>query len=246
MSKSKKVSNNIYSLPIIPVLQTWGEWGAYMSDEADPSFSFKLRPVQLTTRGDGGVSVKKEMRVKEAFPMRERFFAIQTAQDALAFFQEYGPFQVDKYLGTQVKPVTLAQTLRRRNFYLHALTERSIDNLARTYSGDELREGMENWYLWSPLPMELVFRQPMAALVRSKDVEDALRATVFLDRLRGLPWQRCIREDCGRPFEVKGARARLYCSPECAHLQSVRNYNKRKLAAKAAKPAKHATKKGKR
>ncbi len=199
--------------------------------------------MRQTIEPDGIRYQREPNRVEEAFALREQFFAIQNANDALQFFERYGPYQLTKQWDTTAQPVKLSQVLRRRDYYLDALLHRSIDNIGRKYSGDELREGLDNIYLWQNLPMELVFRQPMTALVRCKDVEDALRATVFLDRLRALPWQRCIREDCGKPFAVKGQRAKLYCSPECAHLQSVRNYNKRQHTAKIAKAAKPTTKK---
>ena len=246
INKSKKVSKDIYLLPIFPALETRDEWEAYIGEEADPVITFVLRrrpPQQLE---DGSVkSGLLPFRQKEAFALRDNFFAIQSAEDALRFFQEYGPYQLAKHLDMETQPVKLSQVLRRRDFYTHALFERSIKNMARNYKGEEVREAFENMYLWGNLPMELVFRQPMGAIVRCKDVEDALRATVFLDKLRGLPWKRCARKDCGKPFEVKGKRERLYCSPECAHLQSVRNYNAKQtaMAVKATKPA---VKKGKR
>jgi hypothetical protein len=234
------MSNSIYSLPIFPLLETAGAWQAFLGDEADPVISFKLGPMRQTIEADGIRHQREPDRVKEASTLRDHFFAIKDAKDALQFFQEYGPYQLAKQWDPTAPPISLSQILRRRDYYLDALLHRSIENMHRTYSGDELREGLDNIFMWQNLPLELVFRQPLQAIVRCKDVEDSLRATVFLDRLRALPWQRCIRTDCGKPFEVKGQRAKLYCSPECAHLQSVRNYNKRqhtKKMTKAAKPA---------
>jgi hypothetical protein len=240
------MSKSIYSLPIHPILETAGAWQAFLGDEANPVISFKLGQMRQTTEPDGGIRYQRAPdRVEDAFVLRERFFAIRNAKDALQFFELYGPYQLTKQRDTTAEPIKLSQVLKRRDYYLDALLHRSIDNIHRKYSGDELWEGLDNIFLWQNLPIELVFRQPLTALVRCKDVEDALRATVFLDRLRALPWQRCVREDCGKPFPVKGQRAKLYCSPECAHLQSVRNYNKRQQSAKAAKAAKAVMKKRK-
>jgi hypothetical protein len=236
MNKSKKMSKeNIYTLPIIPVLQTSGEWRAYMDQEPDPAFTFNFerRPLAMGSDGKKNWTAEPE-RIKEPFAMRERFFAIRDKEDALRFFQEYGPLQLAKAWDVVAPPVKLSVVLDRRDFYLEALLNRSVDNFRRKYEGDELTEGMENIYLWQNLPMELVFHQPLQALVRCKDVEDALRATVFLSRLRSLPWQRCLRDDCGKPFEVASRRPKLYCTPECAHLQSVRNYNKRQQQGKSS------------
>jgi hypothetical protein len=232
------MSKSIYSLPIHPVLETAGGWQAFLGHEANPVISFKLGPMQQQTIEPDGIRYQRVPdRVEEAFELREQFFAIQNAKDALQFFERYGPYQLTKQWESTAQPVKLSWILRRRDFYLDALLQRSIDHMDRTHSGDDVREGLDNFYLLQNLPMELVFRQPMTALVRCKDVEDARRATVFLDRLRALPWQRCVRQDCGKPFPVKGQRPKLYCSPECAHLQSVRNYNRRKQATKATKPA---------
>lgn len=220
------MSKIAYTLPITPFLKTFEEWRAFADDENGGTISFELAPRRKIELPDGTVTYKTEdLRIKDAFVLRERFFEIKTLHDALAFFQEFGPYQVDSYLGQAAKPVKLKAILHRRDFYSNALLHRSIGNLGRTYSADEMREFGENLYLWYPLPMELLFAQPMQAYVKCKDVEEALRASVFLDRLRGLPWQRCAREDCGRPFEIKNRHARLFCTPACAHLQSVRNYN---------------------
>src|ERR1035437_5246320 len=40
MNKSKKISKDIYSLPIFPVLETRDEWEAYIGEEADPVITF--------------------------------------------------------------------------------------------------------------------------------------------------------------------------------------------------------------
>lgn len=247
MNKTKKMSkeaySRIYSLPIIPFLKTAGEWEAYIGQEADPviSFLFRKRPVQILEDGRRQWEAAPD-RQKEGFALREQFFAIKSAEDALRFFQEFGPYQLPQLWDATAQPIKLSQVLSRRDYYLDGLLHRSIENIARKYSGDEVGEGLDNIFLWQNLPMELVFRQPMSALVRCKDIEESLRATVFLDRLWGMPWKQCKREDCGKPFEVKTAREKLYCSTECAHLSAVRTYNKAKQTAKAAKPV---AKKGK-
>jgi len=104
----------------------------------------------------------------------------------------------------------------------------------------QTRAAFEDYYLWQPLPMEMVFQQPPVVIVRCKDIQEAMRASVFLDRLDGFPWRRCAREDCGQVFKLESKRARLYCSTDCAHLKSVRSYNERKRAeaARAAKAKK--------
>lgn len=195
MSKTNKMSKDVYTIPIHPALETMSAWEARMNEEPDPVISFVIRnnPAEMDENGE----VRWQsfpIRMAEAFKLRDEFFAIKTPDDALSFFQSYGPYQVGKPLDLVSKPIRFSQILQRRDFYSHALFERSIDNIRKNYSGDDFAEGLANTYLWQNLSIELLFLQPMNAIVRCKDVEDALRATVFLDRLRGMPWKRCARE----------------------------------------------------
>jgi hypothetical protein len=123
----------------------------------------------------------------------------------------------------------LPQILKRRDFYIDALV-RPINFDAGTCGGEgSTRTALENLYLWQSLNIELLFRQPMLAVTRCKDVESALRASVFIDRVMGLPWKRCAREDCGQLFNANGRKkSAIYHDEACAHLQAVRSYNNRK------------------
>jgi hypothetical protein len=223
--------SKIFALPIRPLLETAGEWEAFIGDETDPVISFKLSLRRREIVMPDKVRYEREPAlIKDAFLLREHFFEVRNAEDALKFFQEYGPFQLAKQWDGTAKPIKLSQAIGRRDFYLDALI-----NSPRTFRDDEVGAAIDDLYLWQNLPLELPFRQPMHAVVRCKDVEDALRASVFLDRLRAMPWRRCMREDCGKPFELPRRRAKIYCSPECSHLQSVRFYNKRQQSAKPTK-----------
>jgi hypothetical protein len=50
----------------------------------------------------------------------------------------------------------------------------------------------------------------------------AMVLSVQVDHLRGAKFRFCMKTDCGKPYEVTSAHARLYCSQECAHHASVR------------------------
>jgi hypothetical protein len=229
-----KFMSRTYSMPITPFLDSQFEWETTMGRENDPVFSFTLPPVHRRRIDQG--------RFKEPFAMREQFFAIKDAEEVLSFFREFGPYKLVTV--STAESMTLSSVLRKRDFYEDALL-RPLE-CGRVYSGDSIREGLEDMYLWQNLPMELTFRQPMQAQVRCKDIEEALRATVFLDRLRALPWQRCMRSDCGKPFEATSKRAKMYCSPACAHLQSVRSYNERQRQPTTKKKTKKIAKKKRR
>ena len=127
--------------------------------------------------------------------------------------------------------------------FRHALLERSVENIARTYEGHEIAQFAKNLYLWSALRMELLFRDPPTARVAWKDIQDSLRASVFLDRLDGFRWKRCKRQDCGQVFELKSKHERVYCSGS-SRLQAARDWNKREKVAVTSR--KLAVKKGKR
>lgn len=50
----------------------------------------------------------------------------------------------------------------------------------------------------------------------------ALVGTVLIDRLEGARFKVCRRPDCHRTFRLQSKHKRMYCSYDCAHLQSVR------------------------
>lgn len=226
-----------YSLPIYSGLRTRAPWRVSMSDEADPVFSTRLI---VRTERDGNTShYRWDDVVEDVFALRRRVFDLKTIEDARRLFEDCGPWQVAEDMDIEGKPVRFSAVLRGRDFFRHALLERSIDNLARTYEEDQIAEAFENVYLWSALRMELLFRDPPTARVACKDIQDSLRASVFLDRLDGFRWKRCKRQDCGQVFELKSKHERVYCSGACARLQSARDWNLRnqpatKLAKKAA------------
>ena len=204
-----------------------------MSEDADPLFSFAWRRIETVDK-DGTKSWSLRETSINVFEIREALFSVKDATQAIAFFQAYGPWQIKEHLSTESNPIRLSGLIRQRDFYRDALLSREIWSIHKASTNDQMRTLLQDWYLWQPLPMEMVFRQPPAVVIRCKDIQDAMRASVFLDRLDGFPWRRCAREDCGKVFKLESKRARLYCSTDCAHLQSVRSYNDRKRA-KAAK-----------
>jgi hypothetical protein len=66
---------------------------------------------------------------------------------------------------------------KMRDFYRDALLGRPIKIEENIDFSDE--ESSENVYLWHNLTLDLSFQQPMKAIAYCKDVETALRATVF-------------------------------------------------------------------
>jgi hypothetical protein len=236
MNKTNIMSKRFYSLPVVPYLETRGGWRVQMTEDADTIFSFSARPPQPKEEG-GAKSWSMDPTQFNVFEIREALFVVRSPEDALRFFETFGPWQIKEHFGTEAREMRFSSVLKQRDFYLDALLTRDPwgGGSRRGTSDQEIRAALQDWYLWQPLPMEMVFQQPPSVVVRCKDIQDAVRASVFLDRLDGSPWRRCAREDCGKVFKLESKRARMYCSTDCAHLQSVRSYNERKRA-EAAKP----------
>jgi hypothetical protein len=229
-------------VPIYSALKTRAPWRVNMSDDPDPEFSAQLI---VRTEQEGNTTHHRwDDVIEDVFEVRRRVFNIRTPKDVRQLIEDWGPWQIEKTSTVAGIPIRFSAVMRRCDFYRNALLDRSVEDLSRVYEGDEVAEGVENFYLWQALPMELVFRDPPTARAICMDIEDSLRASVFLDRLDGFTWRRCRREDCGQIFELKNKREKLYCGNKCAHLQSVRDSNERKKAAQ--KPAKRVAKKGKR
>lgn len=231
-----------YSLPIYSALRTRAPWRVSVSDEPDPIFTTKL--IVRTGKDGTTTNYRWDDVAEDVFDLRRRVFDVAAIEDVKKLLEECGPWQVKSRDDVEGIPVRFSAVIQRRDFFKHALLERSIDNTARTYEGDQIAEAFENFYLWHPLPMELLFRDPPTARVACKDIEDSLRASVFLDRLDGFRWKRCKRQDCGQVFELKSKHDRVYCSASCARLQAARDHIKRGKQAEASR--KIAAKKGKR
>lgn len=235
MNKTKKLSKRIYALPVLPYLDTRSGWIVGMTDEADPLFSFSAPPPQIRVEEDGTKSGSYGRTSEDAFAVREALFGVRSIQDALIFFEAYGPWQIDTHLGMGAATLRFSSLIQTRDFFQAALLSREIGSPPKGSTAEQMRDSIQNFYLWQPLRMELHFRQPPGAIVRCKDVEEATRASIFLDRMDGLPWRLCARKDCGKVFKPKSKRVQLYCDPDCAHLQSVRSYNERKRIEAAKK-----------
>ena len=209
-----------YTLPIHATLETRSEWRAKMNTDSDPIFSFELlkpetQPEWIFIRSD-------------AFELRQDFLSVRTPEEALAFFRKYGPWQVKERYANTADPFKWSQMERMREFFEDALTKRSVENTPRDSKTDDIRKLFENLYLWQNLPLELPFQEPFVAFVRCNDIQQALRAGIFLSRLGGVKWKRCAKTDCNNLFQCNSNREQLYCNPDCANVQSSRNYHDRK------------------
>jgi hypothetical protein len=212
VSKSESERKGVYTLPVIPFLETLGKWEAEQNEDSDPLFSITVHDIQ-----DGRRRYWPKNR-EYAFDVTRDFFAVNDAPKALNFFRTYGPLQ------TKVSTIRLSAVLRERDFFLDALLHREIGKAHDTSTIDGQEAAWRDCYFWQNLPMELKFCNPPVAIVKCRDVKESLRATVFLDRLDGLPWKRCAREKCGAPFKRGKDARKLFCSERCARLQAQHAY----------------------
>jgi hypothetical protein len=226
-----------YTLLIAADLRVREEWQVSMSPAQDPKFSFARKS-----------QVVRRHRWEDAFRVRLDFLTIQSPEDALQFFKLYGPFQykVDKTGSKNADP--------EPESVLWSVIERAVNDFEQSLIAQEVPKWLYRFTFGQPLMLELPF-QPItpeltrypdwkedAAIAHCNDVVEALRASIFLSRIRGFQWKRCARKGCGQLFEQDTKHQKIYCSPECAHLQAVNDYNARKK--KALKPRKTHPKKG--
>ena len=221
-----------YTLRIAAPLRVREEWQVSMSRESDPIFSFARRN-EVT------------YRTEDAFDARSDFLLIRSPEDAFQFFGQYGPFQfkVDKASGTKSGKAARPETVK------WSVIQQAQRDFEEALLADDIpvqKQWLYALVFGQPLALELPFRaitpelsrisswQDDAAIACCDDVVDALRASIFLSRMRGFKWSRCARQGCNQPFEQTTKRQKLYCSPDCAHLQAVNDYNARqkKIARK--------------
>jgi hypothetical protein len=232
MIKSNFMSKRVYALPIVSFLETRSGWGVSMSNDEDPLFTFCWNWHHMEDMNADGSKDRNSWQTIQfnLFEIRGALFAINDPAEALTFFETYGPWQINEHLEARASAIRFSALSSRRDFFLNALLTREIPSVRHDSADERLRTQFEDRYLWQPLPMEMVFRNPTAAVIRCKDIQDAVRASVFLDRLDGFPWRRCAREDCGKFFKLESKHAKLFCGTDCANLVSSRSYNERKRA----------------
>ncbi len=213
--------NTKYLLPIVPVLETRTEWRVAMSENEDAVFSFELVPEDgrrgyRTLPGD-----PLRPAVAELSEVRKRFFAIRTPQEALEFLTAYGPFVVrplqkngSKRGAVAAYTIKWSQLQDARVFFEEAL-------LASHFTVEKMN--MPNMqYLLQELELHLDFFKPEQLISWCYDVSDAIRASVFLDKVEASPWRRCARADCRNLFKITTKHPKKYCEPKCATLCRVR------------------------
>lgn len=76
-------------------------------------------------------------------------------------------------------------------------------------------------------------KQKLIAEVTAATALDAILATVYVDKLRGLDLQVCALKECNKTFERSTDHRKIYCSQTHAHLASVRRKRANEKRARA-------------
>jgi hypothetical protein len=226
MSSDKNAVVPKFTLAILAQLTVNERWQVLMTIGSDPVFSFALKNQRRT-------------RTVDSFEVRAQFLEISSPEEAAEFFREFGPFQLRAGV-SGAKSTSIAARVK------WSLIQRAQREFEAALTKREVTPDLFEFVFEQPLRIELNFRaaQPDrprgrttrsyndAALAPSADVIDALRTTTVLNRMRGFTWKRCARQRCNLLFEVENLKARLYCSPGCAHNQAANRYNARRKKAK--------------
>ena len=86
-------------------------------------------------------------------------------------------------------------------------------------------------------------KQRLIAHVTAATALDAILATIYIDKLRGIETKVCALDGCDETFEVKSKHRQKYCSNYHAHFASVIN-NRKEKKNKAKKKGRLARKEG--
>lgn len=64
--------------------------------------------------------------------------------------------------------------------------------------------------------------------LNAEDAFSAIYFSIYLDQTRGALFKSCARKDCRKSFELTSLHKRKFCSPYCAHLETVRRSRRKK------------------
>jgi hypothetical protein len=217
----------ILTLPVVPILSTYEGWKVSISDDPDQEFTFSLRSFgsRIVRNKDDTFDLPHKIEV-DACLVRDRFFAISTPDEALRFFQEFGPYFLAERLAQQAPPVRFSWLMKKRRLYEEALVNKKYWDRSAKESPDD--PDAEEWssYLRQPLQAEIMRSSgghSQVLHISCKDIAACLRSTVFLDTLSGTERGRCARVGCPTPLFQRTRKTKKYCSRECEELQKKRN-----------------------
>lgn len=162
----------------------------------------------------------------------EEFLAIIAPEDAVQFLSKYGPLIESKRGLPSGKSTIKWSELLIIQAEITRLWETPpskwnelVEDLLKE-GENPLRLDIHNQVKYFSLTTDFD-ETPPVLIANSNSVMDDLAADLLFAALAGLPSAFCARADCHRLFQKTTKHERKYCSTECAHLESVRNYRAR-------------------
>jgi hypothetical protein len=216
----KKPHSEKYTLPFVALLTVSGPWTVKLSRSRNPEFSFRqAKPIKFRA-------------IYDAFEVTKEFLDLKSPEDALPFFEKYGPFQ----FRPNESRLRKAESVR-----WNLLQNKAQPDFSAALTSDFVSSELYQFVFGQPLRVELKFRAVTSEILKTdptriddaavadcEDVVTAMRASIFLKRMHGFRWKRCARHGCNELFQIIEASDRKkYCTPECAHLEAVNRYNAR-------------------
>jgi hypothetical protein len=213
-------------------------------DSLDMVVSFEKRGDEIVYTFRNSKKRRFNSSKLNAFALRETFLDIRTPGEAFDFLDQTGSFRgpvsrrsYERLTWSEFKSWQEIVGLFLQRGYL------PVEQMSRTDAAVSIRYDVPS-HLKAVLsdlsssesaclhgfPEQLVIRRDLngdgravlyAEIVVNTTL-DAILATVYVDHLNGINFERCALSDCNRLYEMTSKHERQYCTPEHAHKASVR------------------------
>lgn len=241
----------IVGLPVIVIYRESRLSWRVVTEKAESEQNPKDHPLFIGTAADiplvewrKGIMLPADPLVPRSFDgyaVREHFMSLRTPQDCLAFLNQYGRFSplrnVDEQVGWTFDTLMKFQEVfgafaklppDRWNEYANSLllpqkNEASIRAVLGALNWS--RSSIEFRANQTKLPT--LRGAKYAGVIETNDVISSILTTLQIDHVRGAKFGACASKGCPRFYEITSQHKRKYCSPECAHLETVRRLRKR-------------------
>ena len=189
----------------------------------------------LVARVDStSASAPARERVGDAWKMRSEFLELPKSNIALArFLNTWGRWN---WFGLRDITQNATANLKDATEFAFYVVPDLLWEQQETYKAALSGDAKEWLAQHARVPAPQRTSEPPFLAVIDRFCETAIETTITMDKLRDVPFQLCGRPDCGKIFEVRTKRAKLFCSYDCAHLTTVRRG--REVGRKAREAAK--------
>ncbi|MCU1309868.1 MAG: hypothetical protein JWO20_993 [Candidatus Angelobacter sp.] len=170
----------------------------------------------------------------DAWKVRDYFLASESDAEILNFLNKTGHFS--KRLN--VKGAWSYDSFRMWHTAFRGLLQRHPSGWGAWASKQFEHEPMiiKALQVYSQIPVDFRWTKTQHyAFFKATDTLGAILATIYIDKLRGAKHGFCARPDCRKDFEFISKHKRKYCSPSCAHLETVRRLRERQKSRKQEK-----------